>query len=269
MADDVVLCTVADGIATVTLNRPDVLNALDRALTAKLRETIERLGNDAAVRVLLMTGSGRAFCAGADLRDPGRMQVDATPEERSRHVRARLDDDINPLMRALYAFPRPKVMAVNGPAVGGGAAIALTGDLVVAARSAYFSFPFTPSLGIMPDMGASWQLVQRLGRARATGLAMLGERLPAEQAEAWGLIWKTADDAGLMQEATALAKRLRDGPQKALETLSLCLDAAATNSFDRQLDCERDLQGDMMATEDFVEAVTAFREKRPPRFKGR
>ncbi|HVV93940.1 MAG TPA: enoyl-CoA hydratase-related protein [Hyphomicrobiales bacterium] len=269
MADDVVLCTVTDGIATVTLNRPDVLNALDRAITAKLRETVERLGSDPAVKVMLMTGAGRAFCAGADLRDPGRMQVDATPEERSQHVRARLDDDINPLMRALYAFPRPKVMAVNGPAVGGGAAIALTGDIVLAARSAYFSFPFTPSLGIMPDMGASWQLVRRLGRARATGLALLGDRLPAEQAEAWGLIWKTVDDDVLLGEANTLAQRLCAGPQKAMETLSLCLDAAASNSFDRQLDVERDFQGGMMATEDFVEAVTAFREKRPPRFKGR
>lgn len=262
MDETPVLVDKRAGYHVVTLNRPSRLNSFNEAMHRALMAALTEAEADSACRAILLTGAGRGFCAGQDLSDRV-ASGDSKPD-----LGHTIETYYNPLVRKLRALPFPVVAAVNGVAAGAGANIALACDVVLAARGASFIQAFA-KIGLVPDSGGTWILPRLVGAARARGLALLAEPLPAEKAEAWGLIWKAVDDAALTGEATALAKRLRDGPQKALETLSLCLDAAASNSFDRQLDCERDLQGDMMATEDFVEAVTAFREKRPPRFKGR
>jgi 2-(1,2-epoxy-1,2-dihydrophenyl)acetyl-CoA isomerase len=267
MTEPTVLLDVDDGVARLTLNRPAVLNAIDGEMLAALRDAVAGLSKRADVRVLVITGNGRAFCAGADLRDD-MMNLEAPPQERGRRLATAFDNGLNALMRELHAFNRPKIAAVNGAAVGGGAGLALVADVTLAARSAYFAAPFTLQLGLVPDMGASWQLARRLGRTRALGFALLGERLPAETAAEWGLIWRCLPDDALMPAALDIARRLRAGPPAALAALSGCIDAAMANGFSEQLDVERDLQASLVETEDFAEGVRAFREKRPARFNG-
>ena len=259
---------VAEGVATMALNRPQVLNALNGEALDALRAGLAALRGRPDVRALLLTGRGRAFCAGADLGDP-MMGMEAPREERGRRFAAEADGRLNALMRDLYAFDRPKVAAVNGLAAGGGVGLALVADIVVAARSAYFMQVFTPQLGLVPDMGVSWHLPRLVGRARALALTLLGERLPAEQAAEWGLIWRCVDDDRLMEEATALAARLAAGPPLAQAALTRLLDESAANSFGDQLDRERDVQSRLVGSEDFAGAVEAFRDKRKPTFKGR
>ena len=220
------------------------------------------------MRVLLLTGRGRAFCAGADLRDP-MMGLDLPAPERRRRFLASADTGIHALARALFHLGKPKVAAVNGPAVGGGAALALAADIVVATQSAYFQLPFTAQLGLVPDLGGSWHLAHKLGPARAMGAMMLGERITGRQAEDWGLVWKCVEDAQLADHATSLAQRLAHGAPQALALLPQLMSSALRNSFDAQLDCERDAQASLVQTGDFIEAVTAFKQKRNPAFTGR
>ena len=256
----------ADGTAMVTLDRPAVLNSLDAQMIADLRAVIADVGRDDDTRVLILTGAGRGFCAGADLsadgdREPGMSIGDG--------IYRAMDSGFNPLVRELAALAKPVVAAVNGVAAGGGVGLALAADIVVAARSAEFIQVFGPQLGLVPDMGCTYFLARLLGRARARGLALLGERLTAEQAEHWGLIWKCVDDQLLMEEAHRIARRLAAGPRQCFGYIKRALDAAERNTLAEQLDLERDYQRVLGDTEDFQEGVTAFLTKRTPQFKGR
>lgn len=257
-----------DGVATLALNRPDVLNALSGALIEALLDALARVRDDDSVRVLLLGARGRAFCAGADLRDP-MMNVDQPPQERGRRFLASADTGIHALARALAHLPKPKVAAVQGAAVGGGAALALMADIVLAADSAYFQFPFTAQLGLVPDLGGSWQLVRRLGPTRATGVLMLGDRIDARQAADWGLVWQCVPADALQDTALACARRLAQGAPRALACLPPLIAAAGQSDFGAQLDRERDAQAELVQTEDFMEALAAFRDKRRPAFTGR
>lgn len=258
----------SDGVATLALNRPEALNALSGPLIEGLIEALARIKANPHARVLLLTGRGRAFCAGADLRDP-MMGLGLPPDERGRRFLQAADQGVHALARALADLGKPRVAAVNGPAVGGGASLALAADIVVVARSAYFQQPFTAQLGLVPDMGGSWHLMRRLGPARALGATMLGERISGEQAEAWGLVWQCVDDAALAEAARAIALRLAAGAPCALAELPGVMAAALHNDFNSQLDCERDAQARLVQTDDFMEAVSAFKDKRPPVFNGR
>lgn len=259
---------VRDGIATITINRPDVLNAVNIVMIQEFRSALYDYRKRSDVRALVLTANGRAFCSGIDLGDP-LMNMDVPLDERGRKFTVMMDEHVNLLMRDLYAFNKPKIAAVNGLAVGGGCGLALVADIVLAARSAYFLQPFTPKLGIVPDMGVTWFLPNLVGRARALGLTMLGDKLTAEQAEAWGIVWKCVDDDALLGEAMTIAQRLSQGPADAYGQLPGIMDKALQNDFSAQLDLERDVQARLVQTRDAVEAVNAFREKRPARFGGR
>jgi 2-(1,2-epoxy-1,2-dihydrophenyl)acetyl-CoA isomerase len=229
----------------------------------RLRATLTEVKRRDDVRALLLTGAGRGFCAGQDLSDRV-MRADAAPVDLG-HT---LSTYYNPLVRTLRELPKPVVCAVNGVAAGAGANIALACDLVLAARSASFIQAFC-KLGLVPDSGGTYFLPRLAGTARAMGLAMLGERLGAEDAERWGLIWKCVDDARLMDEARALARALGAGPTKGFADIKRAIYASATSTLDAQLDYERDLNRELGRTDDYREGVSAFTEKRAPKFRGR
>ena len=258
---DCVILEREDAVAIVTLNRPERLNSFNTATTDALKRIFTDLAEDSGVRALILTGAGRGFCAGQDLTErvmtPGAV-VD---------VGASLDTRFNPLVRLMRAMPKPIVVAVNGVAAGAGANFALQGDIVLAAKSAQFIQAFV-KIGLAPDCGGTWSLTRLLGEARAKALALLGEPLSAEQAAAWGLIWKAVDDDDLMPQARALAARLAKAPPAALAAIKRLIHDAATSTMDEQLDLERDAQRALGYTRDFAEGVTAFREKRPPVFTG-
>jgi 2-(1,2-epoxy-1,2-dihydrophenyl)acetyl-CoA isomerase len=262
MENRTVRLEVAAGIARVTLDRPDKLNAFTRTMHAHLREAMDRVEQDYSIRAVVLTGAGRAFCAGQDLADlsfePGNMT----------DLGALIEDNFNPLIRRMRALPKPIVARVSGIAAGAGASLALACDLVIAARSASFLQAFV-NIGLVPDSGSTWFLPQRVGQARALGLAMLGERLPAEKAEQWGLIWKCVDDEALDGEVETLAGRLASMPTRALAAIKQSTDAALTNTLDAQLDLERDLQRELGASHDYSEGVNAFLQKRRPEFTGK
>jgi 2-(1,2-epoxy-1,2-dihydrophenyl)acetyl-CoA isomerase len=258
-----ILYQAADGVAMLTLNRPDKLNVFNEAMHAELARALDRVEADPTIRAVLLTGAGRGFCAGQDLGDRVTGEGDAPPD-----LGATLDRWYNPLVRRICRLERPVVCAVNGVAAGAGANLALNCDIVLAARSAKFMEPFC-KLGLVPDAGGTYILPRLVGAARARGLALLGETLSAEQAEAWGLIWRVVDDERLMDEALALARKLATQPTKGLGLIKRALLASASNSVDAQLDLERDLQREAGRTEDYREGVSAFMEKRPATFKGR
>lgn len=257
-----------DGVATLALDRPDVLNALSTPMIEALLEALARIQADASVRALLLTGRGRAFCAGADLRDP-MMNIEAPAQERGRRFLAAADRGIHALIRALARLDKPKVAAVNGPAVGGGASLALVADIVLVADTAYLQFPFTSQLGLVPDLGGSWHLVQRLGPARALGILMLGERIEPRRAVDWGLVWQCLPADRLQEAAREIAQQLARSAPRAMAALPQLVAQAQRHDLDTQLDRERDAQAALVQTEDFIEAVTAFKEKRKPVFQGR
>jgi 2-(1,2-epoxy-1,2-dihydrophenyl)acetyl-CoA isomerase len=262
MSDPTVLYRAEAGVATLTLNRPDSLNSVNPAMHAELKAALARAAGDPAIRCLVITGAGRGFCSGADLVSSAVLSG-GVPD-----LAKVLDETYNPLIRSLRDLPKPIIAAVNGVAAGAGANIALACDIVLAARSAVFIQAFC-KIGLIPDAGGTWFLPRQVGRARAAGLALLGDKLPAERAEAWGLIWKAVDDDRLASEAQALARHLATQPTTALGLIKQALDAAGHQSLDRQLDAERDLQAIAGRTDDFREGVAAFREKRPARFTGR
>ena len=263
MAFEHILFEVRDAIARLTLNRPDRLNSFNDAMHAEVRDALAALRADASVRVLLLTGAGRGFCAGQDLGDravaPGGAAVD---------LGASIERNYRPLVLALRALPVPTVCAVNGVAAGAGANLALACDLVVATRSASFIQAFA-KIGLIPDSGGTFFLPRLVGRARAMGLAMLGDKLSADDAAAWGLIWRAVDDAEFVSTVDKLCAQLASAPTRALVAARQAIDAAAHNSLEAQLDRERDVQRELGYAEDYREGVAAFTAKRAPRFTGR
>lgn len=259
---DATLLTGRDGaVATLTLNRPDKLNSFNEALHRALRAALEEIEADPAARAVLLTGAGKGFCAGQDLSDRN------VAADQPLDLGATIETYYNPLVRRLRALEKPVVCAVNGVAAGAGANLALACDIVLAARSARFIQAFC-KIGLVPDSGGTYFLPRLVGEARAKALALLGEPLSAEQAEAWGLIWKAVDDDRLQAEAMALAQRLAMGPTKGLGLIKRALNASFANDLDRQLDLERDLQREAGGSADYREGVAAFIQKRQPVFRG-
>lgn len=259
-----VLSAVEGGVLSLTLNRPQRLNAMNNALIEAMNRELARARDDAAIRAVLLTGNGRGFCAGADLAGGGTVDAAArTPPD----LGANMDRIFNPMIRAMRSLPKPIVGAINGVAAGGGANFALACDIVLAARSARFDQAFV-RISLLPDLGGTWFLPHTVGDARARALAMLGTSVPAEQAERMGMVWQVVDDAVLMDEATRLAQRLASGPTLAYAAIKQAIDVASTNTLDRQLDLECDSQRRLGKTADSREGVAAFRAKRPAQFKG-
>ena len=258
-----VLVSLEAGVLTLTLNRPDKLNSFNEEMHRALRAGFERAADDPEVRAILLTGSGRGFSAGQDLGDRDPRKGGEAPD-----LGATLETFYNPTLRLIRAIEKPVVCAVNGVAAGAGANIAFACDIVLAAKSAKFIQAFS-KIGLVPDAGGSWSLARILGEPRAKALALLAEPLMAETAADWGLIWKAVDDAALLLEAEAIARRLAAGPTRGLGLTKRAIQAAATNSLDAQLDLERDLQREAGRTADYAEGVTAFLEKRKPEFSGK
>jgi len=256
-----VLVSLEAGVLCVTLNRPEKLNAFNPAVHKGLADAMTRAESEAEIRCLLITGAGRGFCAGQDLaeRDMKAATID---------LGSGLETWYNPLVRRMRALPKPIVCAVNGVAAGAGANFALACDIVLAARSASFIQAFV-KIGLVPDCGGSYFLPRLAGMQRAMALAMTGERLSAQDAERWGLIWKCVDDANLKLESEKLSRALANGPTKSLGLIKQAMYSSANNDLGAQLDLERDLQREIGKGEDYREGVAAFLEKRAPRFKGR
>jgi 2-(1,2-epoxy-1,2-dihydrophenyl)acetyl-CoA isomerase len=256
-----VLVSTGGGVMTLTLNRPEKLNAFVAEMHGLLREAMTQAEEDASIRALLITGAGRGFCAGQDLaeRDMNDPNLD---------LGGGLEANYNPFIRRLRALPKPVVCAVNGVAAGAGANFALACDLVLAARSASFMQAFS-KIALVPDCGGTYWLPRLAGLQRAMGMALLAERVSAGDAERWGLIWKVVDDAKLMDEANALARSLAAGPTHTYGMIKKALYASAGNSLSEQLDLERDFQREVGRHGDYREGVAAFLEKRKPAFTGR
>lgn len=257
-----ILFDITDGVARLTLNRPDKLNSFTAAMHLEVREALQQVKADASVRVLVLTGAGRGFCAGQDLGDravaPGGAAVDLGESVEKYYA---------PLVTTLRNLPMPVICAVNGVAAGAGANLALAADIVIAAKSASFVEAFC-RLGLIPDTGGTYFLPRLVGTARAMGLAMLGDKLTAEKAEQWGLIWKCVADDALASEVDALAKHFAQAPTKGLARTKQAIYASPANTLEQQLVLERDYMRELGYSADYREGVNAFMEKRAPQFKG-
>jgi 2-(1,2-epoxy-1,2-dihydrophenyl)acetyl-CoA isomerase len=255
---------VQEGVATIELNRPETLNAWNHQFGEDLLAAVRRAAGDPEVRAVLVTGAGRGFSSGADLRDVsgGETTPDGRPD-----VYKTLTERYHPIMTGIREMPKPVVAAVNGPAVGIGCSLALCCDLIVAAESAYFLLAFV-NIGLVPDGGSSLFLPTRIGMARATELSMLGERLPAQRALDWGLINRVVPDERLAAEAGELTARLAAGPTRSYAGSKRQLNNWLYQRMDEQLELEAQIQREMSGSDDFLEGAMAFVEKRPPRFSG-
>ncbi|MCO5118596.1 MAG: enoyl-CoA hydratase-related protein [Burkholderiaceae bacterium] len=256
-----ILYEAVDGVARITLNRPDVLNAISPELITAYGEAIQRAGSDETIRAVLVTGAGRGFCAGADLNSSGSPQRKMSSGQLLRTL-------YHPAIVGMRTMPKPVITAVNGVAAGAGMSIALAGDIVLAAQSASFLQAFS-KIGLVPDAGSTWFLPRLVGDVRARALALLADKIPAEDARQMGMIWKVYPDDQLAAEAQALAARLAKMPTRAYSLIKVALNASGDNSLADQLELEADSQDIASKTEDFREGVQAFLQKRQPDFKGR
>ena len=248
-----------DGVARLTLNRPDRLNSF----TVEMHEEVaDALGRLDGARVLVLTGAGRGFCAGQDLADRAVAPGEAVDLGES------VEQRYNPLIRRLTSLPLPVIARVNGVAAGAGANIALACDIVIAARSAKFIQSFA-NIGLIPDSGGTWVLPRLVGQARARGLALTAEPLPAERAAEWGLIWRAVDDQALDGEVDALAQRFAAAPTRGLAAIKRMIRASWGHSLDEELDLQRDAMRELGYSDDYREGVAAFMEKRSPSFTGK
>jgi 2-(1,2-epoxy-1,2-dihydrophenyl)acetyl-CoA isomerase len=255
---------IADGVGKIELNRPETLNAWNLQLGVDLRAAVERAGDDTSVRAVMITGAGRGFSSGADLREE-REPTDG--EDSVPDFSARLREIYHPVLVGIREMPKPVVAAVNGPAVGIGCSLALACDLIVACESAYLLLAFV-NIGLVPDGGSSLFVPARAGKTRAFEMAMLGERVSASTAENWGLINRVYHDGMFDQESEALLTSLAEGPTKSFAGTKRQLNNRIYWGMDEQLELEADIQQEMAASGDFVEGVTAFVEKRDARFSG-
>ncbi len=260
MTYDFILFSVNDGVAEVTMNRPDRLNALNRSMLEELRHALDRIEAEQDLRCLLLKGAGRGFCSGADLTDPDLVQIGDPGVAVTKYF--------NPLAQSLMDLSVPIVAAVRGPCAGAGMSLAMAADIVVAAKSAEFLQAFS-RIGLVPDAGASYLLPRLVGTARAAGMMLLGEKLSAEQAHEWGLVWQLVEDGELDGLTGGLAAKLARGPTAGLSLARRLLNASQTNDFATQIALEAESQSLAAKTEDHIEGVTAFLEKRPAVFKGR
>jgi len=258
-----VLVEIANAVATITLNRPDAMNSLDTTAKVALRDAVLTVATDDGVRCVVVTGTGRAFCVGQDLREHAAML-----EDDSGDIATTVREHYAPICAALATMGKPVVAAVNGVAAGAGANLALACDIVLAAKSASFIEAFC-KLGLIPDTGGTWVLPRLLGPARAMGLAMLGDKLPAEKAEEWGLIWKCVDDEALDSEVDAIAQKLASLPPLGLTAIKKMIRESWSHTLDQELNHQRDAMRRLGFSEDYREGVSAFLEKRQANFVGR
>ena len=259
-----ILYSTEGGIARLTLSRPDKLNSFTGEMHAELRDALDRVQADGSVRVLVLSGAGRAFCAGQDLADP---EMSALPDGRLADIGNVVENNYKPLILRLQNLRVPTIAAVNGIAAGAGASVALACDLVVATKSASFLQAFS-KIGLVPDTGGTWFLPQRVGMARAMGLAMLADKLPAEKAADWGLIWAAYEDAEFSAKVDAMAAQLAALPTKALVRTRQAMHAAAGHTLEQQLSFEGGFMRELGWSPDYAEGVAAFMEKRAPKFTG-
>lgn len=253
---------IQDGVAVLTLNRPQNLNSFNTQMHGEVRSAIKQVANSGEARCLLITANGRGFCAGQDLSDRSVSAEGEMPD-----LGDSVEQNYNPLIRSIHALEMPVICAVNGVAAGAGASIALACDIVLAAKSANFIQAFC-KIGLVPDSGGTWILPRLVGMARAKGLALLGDKLSAEQAEKWGLIWQSVDDDALMTDAMAMATHFASQPTKGLAMIKRALRESTSNTLHEQLELEKECMRIGGRTEDYKEGVAAFKEKRKPEFKG-